>query len=520
MSESGIPGYKILKKIGKGGMARVFMAIQLAVGRTIAIKVLPKKMCKDNSFSRLFLREANCGVLNHPNIITIYDAGETQNHYYIAMEYLQGGDLKHKIKSRLRQDEVLSIVTKLSEALAYAHSKGFIHRDIKPSNILFNEDKQPILADFGIAKAINFNEQTVTDGMILGTPHYSSPEQVSSDVVDQRTDLYSLGVVYYEMLTGQKPFVAETPYALIFKHLEEPPPKLETKYKEHEPIVHKLMAKKPEERYASAFDLIEDLTKLAMAKKEQAAMRSARLRTYKNGVVLLTLVLAFSVIVSDNLQDYTQQKLIQIRNIAAKAATLSKAFVNELEEKRILVAEQEKQIETLRKQIEIQNIVSVYLEKAASYMEMGQYITPKSTSALTEYMKALAIDPGNVQARNGVGVITNHYYLLARNEVTKGALFEALDFIDSGLIASPHDEELTAMRDSIINRLDVSEKRMRLERELLIAKNMMKHEEYEQAIEKLEFLQTMSKNNQRIISLLTLARSRLEQSMSVADKNN
>ena len=201
MSDSVIPGYKVLKKIGKGGMARVFVAIQETVGRTIALKILPKKLSKDKTFSRLFLQEANCGVLNHPNIITIYDAGDTDSHLYIAMEFLQGGDLKQKIKTGLSQEETINIITKLSEALAYAHSKGFIHRDIKPGNIIFNEDKQPILADFGIARAISFDDQTDIDGMLLGTPHYTSPEQATRDRIDHRTDLYSLGVVYYEIYT-------------------------------------------------------------------------------------------------------------------------------------------------------------------------------------------------------------------------------------------------------------------------------------------------------------------------------
>ena len=163
MSDTGIPGYLILKKVAKGGMARVFLAIQETVGRTIALKILPKELCKDSSLTKLFLQEANCGVLSHPNIITIYDAGETDSHLYIAMEYLNGGDLKQKIKSGVSQEEAIKIITKISEALAYAHSKGFIHRDIKPGNIIFNEDKQPILADFGIARAVSFSEQTVVD---------------------------------------------------------------------------------------------------------------------------------------------------------------------------------------------------------------------------------------------------------------------------------------------------------------------------------------------------------------------
>jgi len=497
-------------------MARVFMAIQETVGRTVAIKILPKTLCKDNSFSRLFLREANCGVLNHPNIITIYDAGETDSHLYIAMEYLNGGDLKQKIKYGIRQEEAIKIVTKLSEALAYAHSKGFIHRDIKPGNIIFNEEKQPILADFGIAKAISFSEQTITDGTILGTPHYTSPEQVSSGKVDHRCDLYSLGVVYYEMIVGKKPFIADTPYTLIFKHLEEAPPELESKFKDHQPIIHKLMAKNPDERYASAFDLIEDLAKLTRARKEQAALRSARMRTYKSGAVLLTLVLAFSVIVSDNLSDYTGKQLAQLKSFAAKATMLSKVYMNDLEIQRKLATEREKEIKKLNSQIEIHNIVGVHLNKAAYYMSKSQYVNPKKESAFAEYSKVLSIDPENIQATAGINVITRHFYNLAKNEISKTAYFNALDHIDSGLISSPDNDGLIHMRETIVSKMDVSRKRIKLENDLLLAKNLIKNEEYEEAIEKLEFLKTISKRNQRILSLLSIANEGLNQQQTAS----
>ena len=510
MFDTGIPGYLILKKIAKGGMARVFLAIQEAVGRTIALKILPKKLCKDTSLTKLFLQEANCGVLNHPNIITIYDAGETETHLYIAMEYLHGGDLKDKIKNGLSQTEIISIITKISEALAYAHSKGFVHRDIKPGNIIFNEEDQPILADFGIARAVSFSEQTVIDGMVMGTPHYTSPEQVSSDKVDHRTDLYSLGVVYYEMLMGKKPFVAETPFALIYKHLEEAPPELDSKFKEHQPIIHKLMAKKTKDRYASAFDLIEDLAKLTRAKKEQAAIRSERMRTYKSGVVLLTLVLAFSVIVSDKLSAYTERQINQIKVFADKTALITKSFITDLEEQRKIASIQEREIRKLREQIKTNNIAAVHLNMAASYMEKNQYITPKDISALAEYKKVLEFDPENIQARAGISVITDHFYQLAKNEVTKRAYFDALDNVDSGLIASPNDDRLIHMRYSIINRMDLSNKRMELENELLAVKSLIKNGEYNQALKKLEFLQTLSQKNQRILSLLSIVQGHLE----------
>jgi len=511
MSDTGIPGYKILKKIAKGGMARVFVAIQEAVGRTIAIKILPKKLSKDESFTSLFLREANCGVLNHPNIITIYDAGETDSHLYIAMEYLQGGDLKQKIKSGISQEETISIITKLSEALAYAHSKGFIHRDIKPGNIIFNEDKQPILADFGIARAISFSEQTIVDGMLLGTPHYSSPEQASSNKVDHRTDLYSLGIVYYEMLTGEKPFTADTSFALIYKHLEEPPPKLDVKFKQHQPIIHKLMAKNPDDRYASAFDLIEDLAKLTREKKEQAVIRKERMRAYKNVIVLVTMLLALTVIVSDNLSDYTERQLAQVKVFAARASMLSKVFMNDLEKQRKLVTEREEEIKTLKVQIEKHNLVAVHLKKAAHHMEKRQYISPKKSSALAEFSRVLSIDPENIQAHAGISVIARHFYNLAKSEGFKGAYFKALDYIDNGLIASPENEGLIYLRDNFIKKMDISIKRVKLESELLLVKRLIRNEKYNQAIKKLEFLQTMSKRNQRILSLLSIARKNLQQ---------
>ena len=517
MSDTGIPGYKIIKKIAKGGMARVFIAIQETVGRTIAIKILPKDLCKDNSFSSLFLREANCGVLNHPNIITIYEAGETDSHLYIAMEYLNGGDLKQKIKSGLSQTETIKIITKLSEALAYAHSKGYIHRDIKPGNIIFNEEKQPILADFGIAKAISFSEQTITDGTLMGTPHYTSPEQVSGVKVDHRADLYSLGVVYYEMITGSRPFVADTPYTLIFKHLEEAPPKLASEFKDHQPIIHKLMAKDPDDRYASAFDLIEDLAKLTRAKKEQAAIRSDRMRVYKNSAVLVTLVLAFTVILSDNLSDYTGKQLTELKAFAARASRLSHVFAGDIEKQRKLVTEREKEIKSLKEQIDKFNVVAVHLSNAANYMENRRYISPKKTSALAEYTLVLSIDPENIQAHAGISVITRHFYNLAKNEKSKGSFFNALDYIDSGLIASPHDKSLIHMRDKIIKRMDISIKRMKLENELLLVKRLIKNENYEQAIEKLEFLQTISKRNERILSLLSIAQNQLQQELSAAE---
>jgi len=510
LSDSEIPGYVILKKIAKGGMARVFVAIQATVGRTIALKILSKKYCEGNSFSSLFLREANCGVLNHPNIITIYDAGETDSHLYIAMEYLQGGDLKKKIKAGLSQEETISIVTKLSEALAYAHSKGFIHRDIKPGNIIFNDDKQPILTDFGIAGAIGFSgEATLAGGMMMGTPYYISPEQASCDKVDHRTDLYSLGVVYYEMLTGKKIFTAETPFALIYKHLEEAPPSLDKKFEEHQPIIHKLLSKKPVDRYASAFDLIEDLTKLTSSKNEQAAIRNARMRTYKNVAVLMALIFSLFVILSDDVSGYTKKQFADLKSLAAQAAERTKAYLNELEKQRIIVAEQKEEIQSLRDQVDENKEVLTHLNKAANYMREKQYIRPKFASALNEYTLVLSINPDNIQAKSGIDFISNYYFSLAEYQASKGAHLDALENINNGLIANPDNDKFMRMRFNLIKKMEINRKRIELDNELLLVKNLIKKGDYEQALKKLEYLQTISKKNTRILTLISIVEGRL-----------
>ena len=276
------------------------------------------------------------------------------------------------------------------------------------------------------------------------------------------------------------------------------------------------MAKDPDDRYASAFDLIEDLAKLTRAKKEQAAIRSDRMRVYKNSAVLVTLVLAFTVILSDNLSDYTGKQLTDLKDFAARASRLSHVFAGDLEKQRNLVTEREKEIKSLKAQIDKFNVVAVHLSNAANYMENRRYISPKKTSALAEYSLVLSIDPVNIQAHAGISVITRHFYNLAKNEKSKGAFFNALDYIDSGLIASPHDKSLIHMRDKIIKRMDISIKRMKLENELLLVKRLIKNENYEQAIEKLEFLQTISKRNERILSLLSVAQNNLKQELSAA----
>ena len=217
--------YEIIELIGKGGMAEVYKAKDKELGRYVALKILPPHFASDEEFVNRFVREAKSSAkLNHSNIVTIYDAGKHEDTYYIAMEYLEGETLKEIISRQgaLPIDKSINIATQVADGLNYAHSQKIIHRDIKPGNIVTCEDGRAVITDFGIAKALEGTRLTQT-GTMIGTPEYMSPEQATGEIVDARSDIYSLGIVLYEMVTGDVPFKAETPTGVIYKHVHEPP---------------------------------------------------------------------------------------------------------------------------------------------------------------------------------------------------------------------------------------------------------------------------------------------------------
>ena len=253
-----IPGYTLIKKINSGGMATVYLATQHSVGRTVALKIMKPSLDQDPEFHQRFQREATIiGQLSHPNIIPIYDIGRHEKFNYISMEFLSKGSLDEKITKGIATDIALKIALGIAAALEHAHSKGYVHRDIKPENILFREDDSPVLTDFGIARTIKSKANMTQVGAVIGTPYYMSPEQAKGETSDGRSDLYSLGVVLYEMLTGKRPFHADSSIALGIKHIHEQAPKLPLPLFSLQPIVDKLLAKKPEQRFQTARELID-----------------------------------------------------------------------------------------------------------------------------------------------------------------------------------------------------------------------------------------------------------------------
>jgi serine/threonine-protein kinase PpkA len=255
-----IPGYTIDREIGQGAMAVVYLATQQSLGRPVALKVIKPALTADEDFTKRFLREGRIiAQLIDPRIVTIFDIGSHGTLYYLAMEYLPGGTLADRIRTGLNLTESLSIARTIAGALSVAHQQGFVHRDIKPQNILFRDNGAPVLTDFGVAKALNSSTLMTKAGVSLGTPRYMSPEQIRGLAVDARSDWYSFGVLFYEMLTGRIPFAADDSFALAFKHLTEPVPSLPTELAVFQPILDKLLAKDPAERYSSSEQFIAAL---------------------------------------------------------------------------------------------------------------------------------------------------------------------------------------------------------------------------------------------------------------------
>lgn len=257
--------YRILEQIGVGGMATVYRAYQPSMDRDVAIKVLPHYLSEDKQFAERFQREAHAiAKLEHPHILPVHDYGEADGVTYIAMRYVQAGTLKELMsKERLSLDEINRLLGQIGSALDYAHSQGVIHRDIKPSNVLIDPQGNTYLTDFGLARMLEASQQLTASGVGLGTPAYMSPEQGQGIKVDHRSDLYSLGVMLYEMVTGRVPYQAETPMAVVLKHITDPLPLPRAVAPDVPEVIEKVilraMAKDPAHRFQSANDLVQAL---------------------------------------------------------------------------------------------------------------------------------------------------------------------------------------------------------------------------------------------------------------------
>lgn len=245
-----IPGYRLLRQLGRGGMATVYLALQESVDREVALKIMSPALLVDPDFGERFLREAKIAAhLHHRHVVNIHDVGRAGDYHYIAMEYLGGGPVLPKDGHARDPAFALRVIREIAGALNYAQEKGFVHRDVKPDNILLRDDGSAVLTDFGIARALDAAPRMTRTGAVVGTPHYMSPEQARGRQIDGRSDLYALGIVLHELLVGSVPYHADDSLAIGIMHITQPVPALPARLAVLQPLLDRLLAKQPEERF-------------------------------------------------------------------------------------------------------------------------------------------------------------------------------------------------------------------------------------------------------------------------------
>ncbi len=260
-----IRGHRFIKQLAAGGHSQVFLAESEKAGELVVLKVfreVPDKVEAHDTFNRFLQEYELVSRIRHPNVVRIYDLGIADDHAYIAMEYFANGDLRAQMRQPIPPVQALGLVAQMARALEAIHGVGVLHRDLKPGNVMVRADGTLALIDFGLAKVLALESEITDTGQIFGTPYYMSPEQGHGEEVDERSDYYSLGVLLYEMLTRRKPYNARSVMGVIYLHRNGPMPVLDGELKPIEPLLHRLLAKKPDDRFQSAAELGLKIEKL------------------------------------------------------------------------------------------------------------------------------------------------------------------------------------------------------------------------------------------------------------------
>ncbi len=260
-----IRGHRCIRQVGSGGMCKIYLAESERAATLVVLKVfsqVPDVSERIVGFDRFLQEYEIVAGLKHPNIVRIYDLGIADDHAYIAMEHFPAGDLRQRMKAQVTPDKALAYMKQIASALEAIHAVGVLHRDLKPANVMLRADGSLCLIDFGLAKANELDAELTGTREIFGTPYYMSPEQGHAELIDARSDLYSLGVVYFEMLTGRKPYTGASAMEVIYKHKRAELPALDAKYASYEPILKRLLAKAPQDRFQSAREVLEAAERL------------------------------------------------------------------------------------------------------------------------------------------------------------------------------------------------------------------------------------------------------------------
>jgi len=447
-----IPGYRIIRKVGHGATAYVYVAVQESLDRKVALKILTPALASDPEYSKRFLKEGRiiATLPTHPHLVTIHDVGNHEGQYYMSMEYLAGGTLTDIIKKGLTLKFSLKILEQVATSLAHIHKHHVIHRDIKPGNIMFRDEDTAVLSDFGIAKQTDSTAAEATAlGTTIGTPYYMSPEQVEGKRPSEQSDLYSLGIVLFEMLTGQKPYDGENVFAILWKHQQEPVPQLPEKYAQLQPLLERLLAKDPMDRYPSATDLIKTIRNIAAVIDEDTLnistddlfkwerphetvviKRKVEWSKWAGGILIggLTSILVYLAIPkSPPLEPPPVDLGVQI-------LAPPKQFNNQLSK-----AENDK--------------ISRLVEAGFAHLELGRLVEPAGSNAYDAFQRILKIDPSNPSAKDGILKIAQIYSKKAKQRLAEGNINSSLSLIETGLQVSPDNDELLTLLEELSSKV-------------------------------------------------------------------
>jgi len=270
-----IPGYSIARKIGESEKAVVYLATSAALGSDVALKI--SRMLREENAQRQALEREYKAILaiRHPSVVRIHDYGIESGLEYLAMEYFPRGDLKARMYFGVTEAETLRYLEQIAAALRVVHGAGLLHRDLKPPNVMLRENDEIVLIDFGLARTLEGGAHSTRTGVLRGSPYYMSPEQAMAEPLDARSDLYSLGVIYHEMLTGKKPFTGGSAMEVLQQHVNAPPPRLPLSLSRHTPLLTRLLAKRREERFNTAAEVVEAAARLRRGMHPQAEPTAA-----------------------------------------------------------------------------------------------------------------------------------------------------------------------------------------------------------------------------------------------------
>jgi len=475
-----IPGYEILRPLGSGGMSTVYLALQRSLDRKVAVKIMRRSGDPDSADARQserrFLLEGRMmAKLPHRNIAAVYDILSNEAIAYIAMEYLGGGALTDRMREGIDLADAVSVIAQIAGALEFAHNHGVVHRDLKPANIMFRDAATPVLTDFGIARYQDGSGMRLTQtGMLVGTPTYMSPEQINGVTVDGRADQYSLGILFYELLTGAPPFRGDTPIAVLMAHLTRPPAPLPLEFRSFQDVFERMLAKDREARYPNLLEFAEDLksrlfgsnTLLMRLQLDPEQSSSEQLRalgfsTSTPGTGGLREVLAARVQPGSGPRTVAappvRQKTPGATAAPAAAKPVRKWLWSAIAATLLAVvaggtwwALSGGAHRTLN--TDEQELVSLWLERAQNRMRNDELVaaTAHSDGAALQYLqKVLQKDPGNAQAQQLLGEIAGRLRGRAETALNDGNFAAAAELDAQGLLAAPDDDALKALRERI-----------------------------------------------------------------------